>query len=96
MYAQVFVSLSHTNIQTNDSFGCLLELTWNGQKPLALVDAATDEKATRTFLEDGEELSLQGYAEGRTREGVPYRVGFGTATGRIMPAFETSNTTSHF
>jgi fumarylacetoacetase len=53
--------------------GCLLELTRGGQVPVQLVDGTT-----RTYLEDGDEVILRGYAE---REGM--RVGFGEVRGRI-------------
>jgi len=37
--------------------GCLLELTWNGAEPLKLADGST-----RTFLEDGDEVTISGTA----------------------------------
>jgi fumarylacetoacetase len=61
---------------TSDSLGSLLELTWNGQKPLALPSGAT-----RSFLEDGDEVAITGSCRG---EG--YRVGFGDVRGVIVPA----------
>ena len=39
------------------SEGSLIELTWNGERPLELADGAT-----RTFLEDGDEVVLRGRA----------------------------------
>jgi fumarylacetoacetase len=33
--------------------GCLLELTWNGTEPLTLGDGST-----RTWLEDGDEVTI--------------------------------------
>jgi fumarylacetoacetase len=56
--------------------GSLLELSWGGKDPLML-----DTGDTRTFLEDGDTLTLTGYAQG---EG--YRIGFGTCSGTILPA----------
>jgi fumarylacetoacetase len=61
---------------TKDSFGSLLELTWNGANPLALADGST-----RTFIQDGDQLTLRGWAQG---DG--YRVGFGLCRSRILPA----------
>ncbi|SDH94771.1 fumarylacetoacetate hydrolase [Paraburkholderia steynii] len=61
---------------TDDSFGSLLELTWNGKNPLQLKDGGT-----RGFIEDGDELTLAGWCQG---DG--YRVGFGTCVGEILPA----------
>jgi len=60
---------------TDEARGSLLEITWNGANPLA-VDGGT-----RTFLEDGDEVTMRGWCQG---EG--YRVGFGTVTGTIVPA----------
>jgi fumarylacetoacetase len=61
---------------TPDSFGSLLELAWNGTRPLALPGGAT-----RSFLEDGDELIITGWCEGES-----YRVGFGEVRGQIVPA----------
>jgi fumarylacetoacetase len=61
---------------TVDSFGSLLELTWNGQKPLVLQGGAQ-----RAFIEDGDEIAMLGWCQA---DG--YRVGFGEATGKVLPA----------
>ena len=61
---------------TSDSYGSLLELTWRGEKPLALPGGAT-----RTFLEDGDRVTLTGWGQG---DG--YRVGFGAATATVVSA----------
>ncbi len=63
---------------TPDSRACLLELSWGGKEPLPLQNGQT-----RTFLEDGDRLTLRGWAEGNG-----YRIGFGEATGVILPALE--------
>jgi fumarylacetoacetase len=60
---------------TPDSYGSLLELAWKGTKPLSLG------KERRTFLEDGDRLTLTGWCQG-----PGYRVGLGEVTGRILPA----------
>ena len=60
--------------------GCLLELTWSGQKKIVLKESGGVE---RTFLEDGDVVRLTGYCQG---EG--YRVGFGECTGQILPALK--------
>ena len=62
---------------TPDSYGSLLELSWNGQRPLQLEDG----KSNRSFLEDGDEVSMRGWCQGKG-----YRVGFGEVKGRISPA----------
>jgi fumarylacetoacetase len=59
------------------SLGCLLELTWRGKDPLRLPSGET-----RTFLEDGDEVTLRGYAH---REGLR-RIGLGECTGIVMPS----------
>ena len=61
---------------TPDSYGSLLELTWNGTKPLKLPDGSQ-----RTFLDDDDEVILTGWAQGKD-----YRVGFGEVRGRIVSA----------
>ena len=57
--------------------GCLLELTWNGAEPVTLHDGTV-----RTFLEDGDVITIRGRAPGA--DGAP--IGFGDLTGRIDPA----------
>jgi fumarylacetoacetase len=59
-----------------DQRGSLLEISWNGSEPLELASGLK-----RTFLEDGDRLSMHGWCEG---EG--YRVGFGEVEGTITPA----------
>jgi len=59
-----------------DSFGSLLELTWNGQKPLTLPDGSV-----RGFLEDGDVVSFTGRAK---RNGIS--IGFGLCEGEILAA----------
>lgn len=54
--------------------GSLLELTWNGRDPLELPDGK------RTFLEDGDVVTLSAWAPG----GDGTRVGLGEVTGRIV------------
>lgn len=56
------------------SYGSLLELSWNGQRPLTLANGTE-----RRFLEDGDTVIIKGHAE---REGV--RIGFGECTGQVL------------
>jgi fumarylacetoacetase len=58
------------------SFGSLLELSWNGQRPLKLSNSIE-----RRFLEDGDTVIMKGHAE---KEGV--RIGFGECIGKIIPS----------
>jgi fumarylacetoacetase len=58
------------------SFGSMLEITWNGQRPLHLPNGSE-----RTFIEDGDTVTMHGYAQ---NNGV--RIGFGECKGKIIPA----------
>src|SRR6185503_4234558 len=53
--------------------GSLIELTWGGERPLALPDGTT-----RTFLEDGDRVILEGSAGGS--------VYLGPVEGEILPS----------
>jgi fumarylacetoacetase len=59
---------------TEGSRGSMLELTWRGANPLQLPGGET-----RKWLEDGDRLTISGWAAG---DG--YRVGFGEVTGRVV------------
>jgi fumarylacetoacetase len=61
---------------TEESRGCMLELTWRGANPLQLSSGET-----RKWLEDGDTLSITGWCQG---DG--YRIGFGAVSGRIIGA----------
>ena len=61
---------------TQDSRGSLLELSWGGKEPITLRTGET-----RSFLEDGDTLTLRGAAQG-----AGYRIGFGTCAGQVLPA----------
>lgn len=56
--------------------GSMLELSWGGKEPLKLADGTV-----RSFLEDGDTVTFRGWCQGNS-----YRIGFGTASGRIEPA----------
>jgi fumarylacetoacetase len=61
---------------SEDSFGSLLELTYNGKKPLTL-----EGDVTRRFLEDGDTVTMTARCEGSG-----YVVGFGEVSGKVIPA----------
>jgi len=61
---------------TEDARGCMLELTWRGANPITLPNGET-----RKWLEDGDRLTITGWAQGDS-----YRIGFGEVTGRVLPA----------
>jgi fumarylacetoacetase len=56
------------------SYGSLLELSWNGTRPLTLSDGST-----RTFLQDGDTVILRGWAGEK-------HVDFGEVRGKITAA----------
>ena len=58
--------------------GSLLELSWGGKEPVTL-----DTGESRTFLEDGDRLTLTG-----TARGDGFTLGFGECTGRVLPALK--------
>lgn len=58
--------------------GSLLELSWGGKEPLTLNSGET-----RTFLADGDTLTLTGVAHG---DG--YVIGFGDCSGAVLPALK--------
>ncbi len=62
---------------TASEAGSLLELSQGGKQPVTLPSGET-----RTFLQDGDEITLRGWS---AREGA-VRIGFGEARGEILPA----------
>lgn len=58
------------------SFGSMLELSWRGERPVQLLDGQS-----RTFIQDGDTIRLRGWS---SRDGL--RVGFGEASGLVLPA----------
>lgn len=58
-----------------ESYGSMLELAWNAEKPLLLPDGSR-----RSFLDDGDTVALRGFCKG---EG--YKIGFGPCDGKIVP-----------
>src|ERR1051326_8546612 len=77
LYWSMAQQLAHHTISgaTEESRGCMLELTWRGANPLKLPNGET-----RKWLEDGDTLSISGWSQGNG-----YRIGFGEVTGRILP-----------
>ncbi len=60
---------------TKAEYGSLMELSWAGREPITL-----DTGEVRTFIEDGDTLTLRGHAQG---DG--FRVGFGDCSGKVLP-----------
>ena len=63
----------------SDACGSLLELSYNGKQPLELADGA----GTRTFLQDGDTVTLRGWGESGGK-----RIDLGEVSGKIMPPFQ--------
>jgi len=60
---------------TPDSYGSMLELSWQGTKPIKLVDGYE-----RKFILDNDTIIMRGYAENEN-----CRVGFGECVTKILP-----------
>jgi fumarylacetoacetase len=64
-------------VSTDTDPGCLLELSWNGTRPFTL-----DDGTQRTFLLDGDTVSISATAPGVGGT----TIGFGTVEGTVSPA----------
>lgn len=62
---------------TDDSRGCLMEITRGGKEPFQLPSGEL-----RTFVEDGDEITLTGWCEAPGRA----RIGLGESMARVLPA----------
>lgn len=58
--------------------GSLLELSWGGKEPFTIETGET-----RSFIEDGDTLTLEGVARG---DG--FTIGFGDCVGKVIPALD--------
>ncbi|MCB0825148.1 MAG: fumarylacetoacetase [Armatimonadetes bacterium] len=63
--------------EERDGAGSMLERTWKGTEPITLDETGE----TRTFLEDGDVVTMRAYAE---KDGL--RIGFGECVGKVIPA----------
>ena len=63
---------------TKDSYGSMLELSWAGKEPITL-----DTGDTRTFIEDGDTVTMRGWCTNGTT-----RIGFGEVRTTLLPAIE--------
>lgn len=72
--------LTHTAIsspiQTEESFGSMLELSWRGSKTVNVGDGVS-----RKFIQDGDDVIITGHCQG---DG--YKIGLGPCTGKVLPA----------
>jgi fumarylacetoacetase len=56
----------------------MLELSWAGKEPITL-----DTGDTRTFIEDGDTITMRGYCQNGA-----VRIGFGEVSTKLLPAIE--------
>ncbi|MGF1559585.1 MAG: fumarylacetoacetase [Flavobacteriaceae bacterium] len=63
---------------TSDSYGSMLELSWQGTKPVQLGNGIE-----RKFIEDNDTVILKGYCQ---KEG--FRIGFGEVSTKLLPVYE--------
>lgn len=61
---------------TPDSYGSMLEISWQGKKPVTMPDGTE-----RRFIQDNDTVVMRGWCE---KDGV--RIGFGECRGKILPA----------
>jgi fumarylacetoacetase len=61
-----------------DSYGSMLELSWQGTKPIKMSDGTE-----RSFIEDNDTIIMRGYGQ---KDGL--RIGFGEAVTKILPTKE--------
>jgi fumarylacetoacetase len=61
---------------TPDSYGSMLEISWQGKKPIQIPDGTE-----RKFILDNDTVIMRGWCE---KDGV--RIGFGECSGKILPA----------
>ncbi|WP_293942995.1 fumarylacetoacetase [Sphingomonas sp.] len=65
------------SIAEDSGLGSLLEISEGGKAPVTLANGET-----RSFLEDGDELTMKAWCE----VAGAVRIGFGTCSGRVLPA----------
>ncbi len=64
---------------TPDSYGSMLELAWQGARPITLNDGSE-----RKFIQDHDTVTLRGFCE---RNGL--RIGFGEVSTKLLPVFNS-------
>lgn len=61
---------------TPDSYGSMLEISWQGKKPVLMPDGSE-----RKFIQDNDTVVMRGWCG---KDGV--RIGFGECVGKVLPA----------
>lgn len=64
---------------TPDSYGSMLELAWQGTKPVPLKNGDT-----RTSIQDNDTVTIRGYCEKND-----VRIGFGKVSTKLLPVFKS-------
>jgi fumarylacetoacetase len=62
---------------TPNSFGSMLELTWNGKNPIVMQD-----KSERKFINDNDTVIMKGFCKNNE-----VRIGFGEVSSKLLPPF---------
>lgn len=62
---------------TPNSFGSMLELTWNGKNPMVMQDGSE-----RKFINDNDTVIMKGFCENDE-----IRIGFGEVSSKLLPPF---------
>jgi len=62
---------------TPNSYGSMLELTWNGQNPIKMKDGSE-----RKFINDNDTVIMKGYCKNNE-----IRIGFGEVCSKLLPPF---------
>ncbi|KAB2814288.1 fumarylacetoacetase [Phaeocystidibacter luteus] len=63
---------------TPDSYGSMLELSWNATKSMKMADGSE-----RTFIEDNDTVIMRGYCDNGK-----VRIGFGEVSSKLLPAID--------
>ncbi len=62
---------------TPNSYGSMLELTWNGKNPIVMQD-----KSERKFINDNDTVIMKGFCKNNE-----VRIGFGEVSSKLLPPF---------
>jgi len=62
---------------TPNSYGSMLELTWNGKNPIVMKD-----KSERKFINDNDTVIMKGFCKNNE-----VRIGFGEVSSKLLPPF---------
>ena len=62
---------------TPNSYGSMLELTWNGKNPIQLTDGTE-----RKFINDNDTVIIKGFCKKNN-----VRIGFGEVSTKLLPPF---------